>query len=199
MSTSPLQPCNQPIAFDSWTVPQTQSSNNERSWYAVYTLPQNERSTVRNLDAFQVETFLPTCESIRLWKNRQRVKIVQALFPTYVFVRIHRTEQSIVLRSPGVRAIIGNHKGPIPLQNAEIEFLRSGIAGQRVEPYLDLVIGEKVRIKSGPMQGLEGVLVRKKNSLRFVITLDLINQRAAVEVGADELEPAPAYLSAVKD
>lgn len=192
MSSLSLQPCNQRIAFDSQTAPKTESPHDERRWYAVYTLPQNERSAARNLDACQIETFLPICESIRLWKNRQRVKIVQALFPTYVFAKIHTTEQPLVLRSPGVRNIIGNHKGPIPLQNAEIEFLRSGFARQKVEPYQDLVIGERVRIRYGLMKGLEGILVRKKNSLRFVITLELINQRAAVEIGADELEPMPA-------
>ena len=53
----------------------------ERSWYAVYTLPQNERSVARYLDINAIESFLPTCESIRRWKNRQRVKIVEAHVP----------------------------------------------------------------------------------------------------------------------
>ena len=78
------------------------------------------------------------------------------------------------------------------MPGAEIEFLRSQIIGEKIEPYTDLVVGERVRIKCGAMQGLEGVLVRKKNSLRFVLTIELINQHAAVEVAADELEPIGA-------
>ena len=163
----------------------------ERLWYALYTLPQNERSVARYLGLNAIESFLPTCESIRRWKNRQRVKVVEALFPTYLFIKIHSAEQALVLRSPGVRKIVGNHKGPVPLPTEEIESLRSGLNKYKLEPYRELVIGEKVRIKSGSMQGLEGVLVRKKNNFRFVLTLELINQHAAVDISADELEPVP--------
>jgi transcription antitermination factor NusG len=182
--------------FSEWQVSQNgqaaladQALENDRKWYAVFTLSQNERSAARYLDSCQIEAFVPTCESVRVWKNRQRVKIVQALFPTYMFVKIREGEQSVVLQSPGVRRLVGNHKGPVPLPDAKIEFPRSGFCRERVEPYRDLIIGEKVRIKYGPMQGLEGVLVRKKNSMRFVLTLPLINQSAAVEVSADDLEP----------
>jgi transcription antitermination factor NusG len=164
----------------------------ERKWYAVFTLSQNEKSAARYLDNYQIESFVPTCESVRVWKNRQKVKIVRALFPTYMFVKIHPDQQSVVLQSPGVRRLVSNHNGPVPLPNGEIEFLRSDFCRQRVEPYRELIIGEKMRVKYGPMRGQEGVLVRKKNSLRFVLTLQLINQSAAVEVAADELEPVSA-------
>jgi hypothetical protein len=68
------------------------------------------------------------------------------------------------------------------------QFLRSGFCRRRVEPYRELVIGRKVRIRNGPMQGVQGVLVQKGNSLRFVLKIEMINQCAAVEVAADELE-----------
>jgi transcription elongation factor len=70
-----------------------------------------------------------------------------------------------------------------------MEFLRSDFCRNRVEPYRELVVGERVRIRNGAMRGVEGVLVRKKAGLRFVLTLELINQHAAIEVDADELEP----------
>jgi transcription antitermination factor NusG len=131
--------------------------------------------------------FFPHCESTHVWKNRQRAKIIQPLFPTYVFARIHLAERSSILRSPGVLRIVGNSQGPFPIPDSEIEFLRSDFFRQRVEPHRKLVVGEKVRIKSGSMQGVQGVLVRKKNSLRFVLTLELINQHAAVEGAAETL------------
>ena len=83
---------------------------------------------------------------------------------------------------------MGNGRNVIPLEDAEIEFLRSGFYGRKAEPYSELVVGERVRIKTGMMQGVEGTLVRKQSSLRFVLTLSLINQHAAVEVDADTLE-----------
>jgi len=59
-------------------------ASNRRSWYAVFTVPQNEKSVVRHLNLRAVESFLPTYETIRVWKNRQRMKIVLPLFPCYL-------------------------------------------------------------------------------------------------------------------
>jgi transcription antitermination factor NusG len=161
----------------------------DRNWYAVYTVPQHEKSALKQLDLREVESFLPVYETVRVWKNRQRMKLILPLFPTYLFVRINSRERAKVLQSPGVLQIVGNSREGVPLPESEIEFLRSGFCRQRIEPYRDLVIGEKVRIKSGVMQGLQGTLVRKSNSMRFVMTLELINQHAAVQVDAEDLEP----------
>jgi transcription antitermination factor NusG len=160
----------------------------QRRWYAVFTVPQNEKSAVRHLDLRNVESFLPTYETVRIWKNRQKIKTVLPLFPTYLFVRIDRDERVKVLQTPGVLHIVGNGRNLIPLEDTEVEFLRSGFHGRKAEPYKELVVGERVRIKTGVMQGVEGTLVRKQSTLRFVLTLTLINQHAAVEVDADTLE-----------
>lgn len=161
----------------------------ERQWYAVFTVPQNEKSAARHLDLRDVESFLPTYQALRVWKNRQRVRLVLPLFPSYLFVRIGRRERSKVLASPGVLRIVGNHREPLPVPEATIDFLRSDLCASRIEPYRELVVGRKVRIRNGAMRGLQGVLVRKNNNLRFVLTVDLINQHAAVEIGAENLEP----------
>lgn len=164
----------------------------EQRWYAVFTLPQNEKSTARQLELREIEAFLPTYESLRVWKNRQRVKLELPLFPSYLFARMCRFQRSRVLAAPGVLRIVGNHREPIPVPDATIQFLRSGLFARSIEPYSELVVGERVRIRSGPMQGLEGVLVRKNNNLRFVLTVDLINRHASVEIGAENLEPVAA-------
>jgi transcription antitermination factor NusG len=161
----------------------------ERRWFAVFTIPQNEKSVVKHLDIREIEAFLPTYETVRVWKNRQRVRTVLPLFPTYLFVRINGRERVRVLESPGVLQIVGNGKESASLLDSEIALLRSGLGGQPVEPYRELVVGEKVRIKSGIMQGVEGTLVRKSSKVRFVLTLGLINQHAAVEVDPELLEP----------
>jgi transcription antitermination factor NusG len=160
----------------------------ERKWYAVFTLPQNEKSTTRHLALRDVETFLPSYEVAKLWKNRQRVTSVRPLFPSYVFVRICKSERVRVLQCPGVLYIVGNGRNESPLTDTEVEFLRSGLAGRPVEPFSELAAGDRVRIKSGMLRGIEGTLVRKSSSLRFVLTISLINQSAAVEINADALE-----------
>lgn len=164
----------------------------DRKWYAVFTVPQHEKSVVKHLNIREIESFLPAYETIKTWKNRQRMKVILPLFPSYLFVHINFTERVKVLQSPGVLQIVGNGKEYAALRDSEIKFLRSDFCRQRVEPYRDFVIGEKVRIKSGVMQGLQGTLVRKSNSMRFVLTLELINQHAAIEVNAEELESMAA-------
>lgn len=159
-----------------------------RKWFAVFTIPQNEKSAVKHLNMREIESFLPTYRSVRLWKNRQKVQIDLPLFPTYIFVHINSYERTRVLQSPGVVQILGGCKGPLPLPDSEIEFLRSGVCRGKIEPYRELVVGDRVRIRSGAMQGVQGVLVRKNDSFRFVLTVALLNQHAAVEVAADELE-----------
>jgi len=84
---------------------------------------------------------------------------------------------------------VGNSKEHVPLPDVEVEFFRSDFCRERLEPYRDLVIGERVRVKSGVMAGIQGTLVRKSNGTRFVLTLESINQHAAVQVDGEDLEP----------
>jgi transcription antitermination factor NusG len=168
-----------------------QRAESERKWYAVYTLPNNEKSLVKHLDIRQIESFLPTWACARTWNNRQHVQIVKPLFPSYLFVRILPVDRSRVLQSPGVLRIIGNCQSPLSISDPEIEFLRSDFYRQRIEPYRDLIVGKQVRIKSGPMQGVQGTLVQKRNSTKFVVTIEMINQNAAIEVAGDEIEAVP--------
>jgi transcription antitermination factor NusG len=163
-----------------------------RNWYAVYTLPRHEKSARKQLEMRGIESFLPTYENVRVWKNRQRLKLSVPLFPSYLFVHITSKERTVVLQSPGVVRIVGNNQESVPLPDSEIDFLRSDFCKQRIEPYRDLVLGEKVRIKSGVMQGLQGTLVRKSNSTQFVLTLELINLHAAIRVDPVDLEPIVA-------
>ena len=133
---------------------------NQRRWYAVFTVPQNEKSVIRHLNLRSIEAFVPTYETIRVWKNRQRVTTVLPLFPCYVFVHINHRERGKVLESPGVLRVVGNGRHNVHLEEGEIEFLRSGISGRKLEPYADLVVGEKVRIRAGLMQGVEGTRLK---------------------------------------
>ena len=110
------------------------------------------------------------------------------LFPAYVFVRIAPRSRSTVLALPGVLSIVGSSKEPWPLPDVEVEALRRGAQTCKLQPHPYLKVGEKVRIKAGMLAGVDGILVRRKNEFRVVLSLDAIMQSAAVEVDADDLE-----------
>jgi len=78
---------------------------------------------------------------------------------------------------------------PAALPDKEIEALRTGLAARlHTEPHPYLTVGRRVRVKSGALEGLEGILIRKKNACRVVLSLELIMKSASVEVDASDLE-----------
>jgi transcription antitermination factor NusG len=158
------------------------------NWFAAYTQSHHEKRVAWHLAARQIESFLPLYAARHRWKNRCEMNLELPLFPNYVFVHIDPRERVRVLEVPGIQSLVGFGRTLAPLPRFEIEALRSGLGQRKIEPHLYLVIGERVRIKAGPMQGLEGVLVRKKNNFRVVLALDAILQSVAVEVDADDLE-----------
>ncbi len=158
-------------------------------WFAVYTTPRHEKAVARQLELRQLEAFLPLYRSVHRWKNGCRVSVEQPLFSSYVFVSLQRGDYIRALQTPGVLSLVGRGREPAPLPTSEIESLRSGLPLRDFEPHSCLIAGEKVRIHSGALAGMVGVLLRKKNSFRVVLTLDLIMQSVSVEIGIDEIEP----------
>jgi transcription antitermination factor NusG len=159
------------------------------NWFAAYTNSHHEKRVASQLLERQMESFLPLYSTRRRWKNRCEMNLELPLFPNYVFVRIDIRERVRVLAVPGVISLVGVGRIAAPLLDSEIEAIRSGLGQRRIEPHPYLVIGERVRIKDGPMTGMEGILTRKKNNYRVVLALDVIMQCVAVEVDADDLEP----------
>jgi transcription antitermination factor NusG len=157
-------------------------------WYAAYTSANHEKRVAEQLGVRSVEHFVPLYESVRQWKDR-RMKLQLPLFPGYVFVRLALRDRLRVLQVPGVARLVGFNGLPCALPDSEIEALKAGLAtGTRAEPHPYLTVGRRVRVKTGPLEGLQGFVVRKKNRLRLIISLDLIRRAAAVEVEAADLE-----------
>ena len=161
-----------------------------RQWFAVYTTSCHEKRVAEHCQVRDIESFLPTYPRIRRWKNGCTVHIESPLFPGYVFVRVNQTHKVRVLELPGVVSIVGAARHPTPLPDAEIEALRSGIHLLKAEPHPCLNLGDKVKIRSGPLAGMTGILVRKKNGLRVVLTLELIMKSISVEIDEHHLEVA---------
>ena len=159
-----------------------------RLWCAVYTASNHERRVAQHLQQKEIETFLPLYSVTRRWKNRTTVKVELPLFAGYVFARILPSQTGRVLEVPMVYAIVSNRRGPLPLPEAEIETLRNGLQGRQVHPFPYLKVGNRVRIRSGALAGLEGIVVRTYGSLSVVLSVDTIQRSIAVHVEPDELE-----------
>lgn len=159
-------------------------------WFAVYTSPRHEKRVDQHLKLRGVERYLPLYRAQRKWNDGSRVTLDLPLFPGYIFVCIKRTERVKVLEVPGVLTIVGSTgREPAPLSETEINALRSGLHLRCAEPCPYLAVGQRARIVSGALSGMEGIVLRKKNSLRIVLTMVLIRQSLSVEVDARELEP----------
>jgi transcription antitermination factor NusG len=165
-----------------------------RRWFAAYTTSCHEKTVVEHCHVRAIDCFLPTYRSARRWKNGCTVNLERPLFPGYVFVRMNHTHRVRVLEVPGVVSIVGAARQPTPLPDADIEALRNGVHLLSAEPHSYLSAGDKVKIRNGPLAGMTGILVRRKNSLRVVLTLELIMKSISVEVDEQDLERATQEL-----
>ncbi len=164
------------------------SSYLEERWYAAYTCANHEKCVAGELQARSVEHFLPLYRSIRRWSDR-RVRIDMPLFPGYVFVRLALRDRLRVLQIPSVVRLVGFNGLPTAIDDEEMEVLVSGLSERlRIEPHPYLTAGRRVRIKSGPLAGLQGILLRKKASFRFVLSVDLIQRSVVADVDFADVE-----------
>ena len=164
--------------------------NSQPRWYALYTCARHERRVAEQIERRQVSCFLPSYRCVRRWKDRNK-ELELALFPGYVFVHMSLSNKLKVLQVPGVVRLVSFHGKPAPLPAAEIEALRDRLSGSaKFEPHPYLRAGRKVRVHSGPFQGLEGVIVRRKDRYRLIFSIDLIQRSLAIELDEADLEAA---------
>jgi len=158
-------------------------------WYAAYTCARHEKCVARQLEVRGIDFFLPLYRSLRRWKDRRKM-IDLALFPGYVFVRMALENRFRILGLPGMVRLVSFDGKPAALPEQEIEALRTGLSQQvYAEPHPYLQVGRRVRVEHGPLTGLQGFLVRKKDKCRLVISLDLIQRSISAEVDAADVQP----------
>ncbi|MGA9673471.1 MAG: UpxY family transcription antiterminator [Terracidiphilus sp.] len=158
-------------------------------WWALYTRHQHEKTVADMLSAKGFEVFLPQYESMRRWKDRNKL-LSLPLFPCYVFVRggLHRRLQ--VVTTPGVHMILYYGENVAIIPEDEIQAIRRTVEGPfRVEPHPFLKCGDRVRVTRGTLEGVEGILLRKKNMCRLVLSVDMLAQSVAVEIDGADVEP----------
>ena len=162
----------------------------EGNWYALYTCARHEKRVANQIERRNFSCFLPLYRSVRRWKDRRK-ELELALFPSYVFVRMELEKRLQVLQLPGVVRLVSFNGQPVALPADEIEALQERLSGNvKVEPHPYLRAGRRVRVRSGAMQGLEGIVVRRKDRCRVIFSIDLIQRSVAVEVDEADLEAA---------
>lgn len=173
---------------DTFSVSQPTEEPALSPWYVSYTCPRHEKHVVELCQQRHISAFVPLYKSVRRWKDRKK-QVDLPLFPGYVFVQITPENRVDLLRVPGVVSLVRFQGKPAPVSVAEIETIRRGLSsssGLRPHPYLKA--GRRVRIRSGPMAGIEGILVRRKERARVILSISLIQRSVAMEVDEADVE-----------
>ena len=169
----------------------TTNSTNFMDWYAIYVRSRHEFQISERLTKAGIDTFLPVVERLSRWKDRKRLMNFP-LFPGYLFVRTDRSPQSrlSVLKTRGIVRFLGNVPGePEPVPEEQIISLQTLIENKAfLEPYPYLKEGQRVRIKRGPLSGVEGIFVEKYGQHMLVISVDILLKGASLKIDAVEVE-----------
>jgi transcription antitermination factor NusG len=157
-------------------------------WFAVYTLPNHEKSVARQLDKRGIPHYLPLYQSVCQWKDR-KMRLEKPLFPGYVFVCPPLQNRLRVVQVPSVIRLVGFGGEPAVIPEAELATIRTCLDRNcRMEPHRVLQLGQRARITRGPLTGIEGILLRRKGISRLVLSVGVIMRAVAVEVDAADIE-----------
>ncbi len=158
-------------------------------WYALRTKSRHEKLVRDQLDKQGIEPLLPTVRRLSQWKDRKK-EVEVPLFSGYCFVRFSPETRLPVQKVSGVVEIVGSGRRPEPIADAEIEALKTLMASVLpYDPHPYLHEGMQVEVVRGPLQGIQGILLRKEKRHRLVIGVRLIQQAAAVEIDVRDVLP----------
>lgn len=178
------------MPFESITLPDSQRT--ESPWYAIYTRHQHEKMVDQILTSKGFETFLPLYATTHKWKDRSKA-LSLPLFPCYVFLKGGIERRLQLVTTPGVYGLVSSGGQPAAIPDVEIGAIRRVVeSGTRMESHPFLKCGTRVRVKCGPLAGIEGILVRKKNISRLVLSVEILGTAAAMEVEAFQVEAVKA-------
>ncbi len=159
-------------------------------WYAVHTRSRHEKQVDLFLSERGIETFLPLVHTLS--RRRDRKKYVDIpLFPGYLFVCIEKVRLYDIKYTRGVTRIIGTDlDAPTPIPDKQVLDIKSIMEREvKLDPFPYLKKGRMVRVKSGPLKGMEGILIERKGHYKLVIRIDLLQKGAAAEVYISDIEP----------
>jgi transcription antitermination factor NusG len=176
------------------TIPDRVSTFSEKlcpaaHWYAISVRSRYEKLVAQHLEQRGVNCFLPVYRSVRRWKDRRKI-LDMALFPGYVFVNMDGRDRLDVLTAPGVLRFVTFQGQLTAVPDGEIRALQSTVsAGLKARPHPYLLDGRKVRVTSGPLAGVEGIIVRLKERFRLVLSIELLMRSVMIELDEGDVEP----------
>jgi transcription antitermination factor NusG len=155
------------------------------NWYALTVKSQHEKAVAGQLQAKDLESYLPLYAARRRWSDRMKTVEVP-LFAGYVFCRFRFEDRLQVLQIPGFASIVGFGGKPCPIPDQEMAALQSVVSsGLPLSPWPSLSVGQRVQVCGGALQGLEGFLARTKSGYRVIVNMDLLHRAVAVEIERD--------------
>ena len=158
-------------------------------WYALKIKPRQEWVAAANLTAKGYDLLLPTYKSKRRWSDR--IKTLELpLFPGYLFCQFDVTRRLPILQTPGVCSVVGIGKCPEPIDEAEIEAIRTVVSsGATYQPHPYLNVGQLVQVEHGALTGLTGIVTQVKNDFRLIISVNLLMRSVSVEIDSAWVNP----------
>jgi transcription antitermination factor NusG len=151
-------------------------------WLAVQVKPKYEFTSSSILRGKGYEDFVPTYRVTRKWADRTK-EVETPLFPGYIFCRFNEDLPWTIVTTPGVVRVVKHVNQIAIIDDMTITALRSLVRlNVPLKPCPYLAIGDRVRVKQGPLTGVEGLLLRHKTGGRLVISVDLIQRSMSVEV-----------------
>jgi transcription antitermination factor NusG len=167
-------------------------------WFALQVHSGKESWISDHLLGQGYECFLPKYKTIRQWSDRKK-QMELALFPGYLFCRFDPLVRLPVLKTPGVIQAVGCNRTPIAIAEEEIQAIQRMVeSGLSTQPWPYLAIGDRVRIRSGALRGLEGILILVKGNRRLVLSVTLLQRSVAVELDSGAVEMSADRVAARK-
>lgn len=155
-------------------------------WYGIRTKSKCEKVAATSLTHKGYVSFLPCYRRRHRWTDRV-TEIESPLFPGYVFCRFNVLKRLPILTTPGVVSVVGIGKQPLAIPDHEITAIETILRSELfAEPWPYLREGERVRIDRGPLNGLEGIVVKKtRDEWRIVVSVTLLQRSVAAEIDRD--------------
>ena len=161
----------------------------EPRWYAVRTRSRHEKTVARQFEGLAIEHFLPLVTQMHKWSTGLK-QVDMPLFPGYAFVRVvYSPEERIrVLRTHGVVDFVGSHGRGIPIPDKQIEDVKLLLENKIPFGDSDLKVGQKVRVRGGSIDGVEGILVARRGQRRLVIFIEPIQRSLSIDLEGYNVE-----------
>jgi transcription antitermination factor NusG len=160
------------------------------AWYAVHTYPRHEKAVADRMQKQGMSVFLPMLSETHRWSDRRKV-VQLPLFSCYVFVQMApRNEERIrVLRTDGVIGLVGTRGQGTPIPEEQIEAVRTVLVqGLSCGTHPFLKAGQRVRIRGGALDGVEGVFLSQNGDRTLVVSVDAIQRSLAVRIDGYEVD-----------